>query len=1190
MDTSNGLNMKGEAPDTPHRPMPEMNRQRQKLVSWFKTKAPALGELYEGSLRLVYDQTFPGRYRLVAHAVREIRNRLPDVISGPRKGAKLETKNRLNELVMAWKRAGLSFDGVIPLSVTRGPEISNTVIKLPQRLFREIVALLNDHNKVSERKEDIASRLFEGIAPENKQLRNYLVPIANNWINVTEWFVDRTHETSNERTDINERQFIEKFELFETILIAMVGIFDRVIKDLDKILEDANKKTPTPDLVNKAIALIGHLEARRYFFDHLENPNWIGYLKDFFKTPPALRNEKGETIGFPQWPESRCLARMAKQAPNEVLWIALNITETDNALVHSDLIDAALAMPADLAAQLAERETEWIKKQVSLYLLLPAKYAALFVHIAKGGQTEPALRLAEALLDIHPDERYKDVEELQTLAPEPKAKFDSWHYEEILDEHFPKLVKAAEVPAFDLICNLLNKTIRILTERYADKESEDHSDIWRPEIEHERYRDIKDCLVSGVRDTAKSLLDSGKATIPGLVEKLEKKQKWQVFHRIALHLLRRPEAPQELVQQRVVNRERFRQLPDPHEYGMLLKDKFAALTPEQQQTVLSWVEEGPDLQAYKEGHERWTGNPATPEEVARYQKQWQRDKLAWLEASLPDEWKKRYKDLVKETGEAVTARYIPTIRAGHRSPKTYDELRAMSIEELVTFIRTWEPSGSIIEASKEGLGQELTAVVSHDPLRYAKETEKLKGLPLGYLHDILAGYYGAVREKREVDWAAVLELCQWIVEQFPATIRTETGQEEINNERKWTRHTIADLLSSGLEDGPVSTPYELRKMVWKILEPLSDDPDPPKDKENATKEPEEEPDFRAINTVRGEALHAVIRYALWVRRHHDKTSEAKEKADKGFEEMPEVRHVLEQHLDMTQDRSLAIRTVYGQWFPWLVLLDKNWAQRQITNVFPESESDRDYLDAAWETYIIYCEAYDQVFEVLRNEYEKAIKRLGTLKERKGRLANPEERLAEHLMTLLWRSKLDKALLHKFYERASAGIKAHAIEYIGRSLKNTEGDVPQEFLKPIMALWENRIEEAKKASDRKNYQEEIAAFGWWFTSEKLDDEWAIQELVKALETAQMIQPDFWVMEHLAQLAPRKPREAVQCLKYIIEANREHWSLYGIRNRETMDILKAVLQSDDGEAKRIAEDEIIDTLLRMGRMEFRDLIKT
>ena len=80
-------------------------------------------------------------------------------------------------------------------------------------------------------------------------------------------------------------------------------------------------KKPTPEQVDQAVALLVYAEHYRYFFDRLENPEWLEPLwdKGFFKHPPQPVWDEGEgTIRFPPWPEARYLARMAKHKPELV--------------------------------------------------------------------------------------------------------------------------------------------------------------------------------------------------------------------------------------------------------------------------------------------------------------------------------------------------------------------------------------------------------------------------------------------------------------------------------------------------------------------------------------------------------------------------------------------------------------------------------------------------------------------------------------------------------------------------------------------------------------------------------------------------------------------------------------------------------------------------------------------------------
>lgn len=56
--------------------------ERVRLYRWLQRTAPELADVYVGGLRILMDETFPGRVHLAAHAMREIANRLRDVLSG----------------------------------------------------------------------------------------------------------------------------------------------------------------------------------------------------------------------------------------------------------------------------------------------------------------------------------------------------------------------------------------------------------------------------------------------------------------------------------------------------------------------------------------------------------------------------------------------------------------------------------------------------------------------------------------------------------------------------------------------------------------------------------------------------------------------------------------------------------------------------------------------------------------------------------------------------------------------------------------------------------------------------------------------------------------------------------------------------------------------------------------------------
>ncbi|MGQ9497689.1 MAG: hypothetical protein ACUVRC_07385 [Desulfotomaculales bacterium] len=144
-------------------------RERKALVEWFARNAPSLAELYEGAVRLLCaDPLVPGRSRFIAHAVREICNRLPEVLTGLRL-SRLDCINRCDELVKLWEREGLPLDGSIPVSINEAdPELPSGTVPLPHEVYFKVAQLLKDHKETRKKPIEKAFILFSELAPENR--------------------------------------------------------------------------------------------------------------------------------------------------------------------------------------------------------------------------------------------------------------------------------------------------------------------------------------------------------------------------------------------------------------------------------------------------------------------------------------------------------------------------------------------------------------------------------------------------------------------------------------------------------------------------------------------------------------------------------------------------------------------------------------------------------------------------------------------------------------------------------------------------------------------------------------------------------------------------------------------------------------------------------------------------------------
>ena len=932
--------------------------------------------------------------------------------------------------------------------------------------------------------------------------------------------------------------------------------FDR----LNKIDEVIARGSETCDLSRDVEPYLLEDASIHYFFNNLQDPAWLELLiraGKFRKVPEPKKDIKKGTAAPPPWPESRYLARMAAISPNKVLEVALQISDTENVWVHEDLADAALAMPADLAAKLVVKAKHWL--EFPSLILLPEKLGKLVSHLALNGQIEEAIDLCEALLTVLPD---------QNPSTEPQARFDDWYYEQILVNHIPDLVEAAGERALILLCDLLNNAISFSLNLKEEKGS-DYSYIWRPAIEDHNQNHpygIKCMLVTAVRDAAESLIETSGKDILEIVEK----RTFKVFLRISLHLRRKwPEVDSEGTANWVTNPNAFDDVDLNYEFFHLLHEQFNIFPQKTQQKYLDLIAKGPYQEDDEYNIHHW-----------RYVKLWP------IQEFLNKKWKEQFDELKNEFGELKHPDFhsYSSITMGPVSPKTGEDLKSMSFDELMEFLKRWDPiESTILSPSLEGLGRELSVLVASEPESFAIKAQRFQEVDPTYVYKLLLGFNEALKNNKEFQWPQIIDLCRWVMNQSTDKSEQTTPHKDYNTGWPLVRGVIPILFSTGFKSNTSEIPFDLRTNVWEVLQLLTNDSDPTPEDESLFGR--SNPLTFSINTTRGEAMHAVIYYALWVKRHiglgHDKMMDI----EQGFEGMPEVEEVLNYHLEPTNDPVLAIRAIYGEWLPWLHKLDPQWVVQSKSKIFPMDTSYQELHDVAWESYIIHCAPYINVFEILREEYNYAIDRIGTLSSERQYLANPDERLVEHIMTYYWRGKLNLdetgGLLTRLYIKAPDSLREYALDFIGRNLYNTEEVIKPNILKRLKALWEQRFEAVHVTNPS-----ELVTFGWWFVSAKFDDEWAIEQLKNVLKINGTIKPDHLVIEHLATLTEKIPLFVVECLALLVESDKEGWRIHRSK-KQAHTILKFAIQSTDKTIQQIAQN-IIHSLGSRGYLEFRDLL--
>jgi len=239
-------------------------------------------------------------------------------------------------------------------------------------------------------------------------------------------------------------------------------------------------------------------------------------------------------------------------------------------------------------------------------------------------------------------------------------------------------------------------------------------------------------------------------------------------------------------------------------------------------------------------------------------------------------------------------------------------------------------------------------------------------------------------------------------------------------------------------------------------------------------------------------------------------------------------------------------------------------------------------------YLAFCRPSDKVFEILRDEYKRATERIGTWDPEGKFLADPDERLAEHLMVLYWKGKIDidDQLLRTFWDRASEDLTAYAIKFVGHALQRTEKEIPPDILDRLRTLWERRLREAEESEHPEKFKREVASFGWWFISGKFDPKWTFDQLLSALKLSGTIDPSGLVVEKLAELAPDYPEESVRCLAALVDGEADYWEIDRWR-KDAEKILSTAFENESPEVRELAE-EIVHKLGAKGHIEFRKFL--
>jgi len=955
-----------------------------------------------------------------------------------------------------------------------------------------------------------------------------------------------------------------------------------------KILDDIKDlHNPSEDQLRIVLNLISEEKFARYFFMNLENPVWVIplYQDGFFhKVPDPIEVQPG-SFQLPGWPAGEYLARFADRYEDIVINVVRS-TKTENWRVQEILVDALMKITPATVAGLVSSIDSWLSGRFSD--MLPNKLIPLADHLRETRFVDAAIQILESVVTPVLPPTMGEYSKYRS-----PVRFRSDHYwvNEYCEKQLLKLMTRNPIGVVSAFQRQLEKTIELTKQVNPDDAEPKIGYYWRMDIPNRLSErsdaDALDILVDGLRDGLAELctqsVEEGRKFLKAYLS-----SEHLIFQRIALFTLRTfGQNYPELINQALLLRNCLESSEYANEYRGILRDQFSTASEEVRAQVITWILAGPvDVDSRAIRRAQWENREVTDDDLREVREDWTLYHLVIVREYLQGEALKRLNELTALHGEPdVEERpsIVTTSWGGVPSPVPADELAKKSFDELKQLFLTYVPDDLFLDP-RESLAQTFQGLVREDPTRYSVFAAYLTdpSFRFVYIYHYLSGIRESVKNKSGKLGDVIIGLCEYVVSQKEDPFVDSSGRHEPGLFE--AQMEVARLLEEALHSDDPYLSREQLDRIRSLLIDLAHHPDPEKEDDDKSSF---DPFTRSLNCVRGEAMHGIIHYSLYLIRQQEKLKGAKQEA--GYLE-PEIQEILEEKLDLTVEASLAVHSVYGAFVPQLHYLARGWLEQHLAAIFPEDEEKSAYWKAAWDAYIFASNVYRDVFKLLVPQYQRGLRFLSQPQDDQKHLGgSPNERMAQHLMFAYLAGLTDfgheNMLLDLFFSNAPDPIRANGVFWLSQVLGNDKPSAEDVLWKKCWTLWQNRLKNAE-AQDISWNTQEISDYMRWLENCPV----GLDLLYPTLsQTVKYLHDGFdarQLISYAAEHCERFPSEAVTLLQMTILWAKEPW--WTPKDEDEERILRAAMASENEDAKGIAL-EVINYRGERGDFRWKHLLE-
>jgi len=1127
-----------------------VNEKQKQIFYWLQQVSPELAELYKGAVKIIREDDFPGSGRFICHAVREIRNRLPETVAGKFDVEHLNYRDEVVGLAKAWENAGLG--GVYEKQETTGEvEFSQ---RIPREVSIRIEQLLEKHKKVAYTNREKMRMLLVELEPENKTLQGSLSPVVDALFRETEWFVDRAHVGK----EIDKSELFEHFQRYEQALYSLIGYFYEGMDDIERIAKTANEfvQPPNDKEVNEMILKLVRARYRMHFFDKLENPHWIIPLqkKGFFRSPEEPK--AGEE--YERWPEGWYLRKMASKVPTEVLHVIMKI-KSKNPFVQNICLDCLLEMPENVASKgigvirnfLGERQYLghfgwfWGGKQS----------AELMIKLIHKHPTK-SLEIARLLLDI-----WRPGDKEAGIFERIRSKFATHEYKKLIFDYYSKVWEKRPFEAINVLIDVYDKYVdecfkekNYDVSEYLGISLRDLDDIQRLD------RDLNAIIMKAICEAGRAVIEKEPEKVNELLENLEKRNKG-IFHRVEMYLLRfvAKETESDRIN-RIIANQKFIESPFyKFEHRHLLNDRFDEVNKETREKFIEWISQPKITEKKKEEvRQRCQNDNKELPDFEKWENQEKAEEL-YLVREKFNELYEEYKSKSGLTDDALAPRPMVSsktefVSSEEGSPYSSEKMEKDSVQSVINFLLELENYKGAEKVSgwgtaKDALASSFKANVKKRPIEYLSfDLKKLASLDHEFLEKLFYGVSETVRDgsfKKE-GWEQLIDLACEIV-------RIK------NKEREWKECFLAILWvlhdGFGEESNRITFNETIIRKLWLIYKELI------RYNYDESLESEEDPFERRLRSVRGGSFGQIVSLGIVCKNDFSTLFE-------GFlrKEIEEVYKFVAEEVKRSE-----VNCTFGSDFARIYWLDKEWVESNLENIFGE-----ELWDAVWVTYVSWGGPSPQCFKYLveKGIYGKAVEKIGE-KNRYKYGKEPKEGLVEHLMIGYFNGWIgfEDEVFKKFFKKASAELRGDAARFLTTGFKSVNeegGKEKDEVAERMRTYWNGRLT-AIKDKPKENEKEAIELAGWVEDS-VLPAKETLELLEKTLDLSVgkigELRDAKEFIEGICKLGQGNELLALRCLKKAAEDKNMHYT-WSMIQEPLVKFLEALPEDARVEGKDVAD---------------------